>query len=251
LAGAFAVTTPMLYKLIFAFMDMEELLEMGELLGNQFTAKGMFFTSFSPSNNFGMILPILTTIILCKDFSHGTVRNKIICGKSRTKVYFSLFLTCAILMCFFILAQALLTLGIALLMFDYQADPFTASDFGYLMASIAFEFIVYLFISALLTFFIVSMKNAGTAIVMYFVVNFVMLIVGSITQTALLLADSAAASYKVLEVFNDANMFTSLLIGGGSAYQWRDIAVILLPNLIFGGMLIFFGWLIFRKKDLK
>lgn len=251
LAGVFAVTTPLLYKGIFVLMDMEELLEMGDLLGNQFTAKGMFFTSFSPSNNFGLILPILTAIILCKDFSHGTVRNKIICGKSRTKVYFSLFLACSILMIGFILVQAIVTLLVSLLMFDYQADPFTISDFGYLMASIAFEFVVYLFISALLTFFVVSMKNAGTAIVMYFVVNFVMLIVGSITQTALLLADTTAASYKFLRFFNDANMFTSLLIGGGATYQWKEVLTILLPNISLCGLFIFFGWTIFRKKDLK
>lgn len=251
LAGVFAISTPLLYKAIFALMDMEEMLEMGPLLGNSFTAKGMFFTSFSPSNNFGMILPILTAIILCKDFSHGTIRNKIICGKSRTKIYFSLFCTCAIVMCCFILVQALLTLFVSLLMFEYQADPFTASDFGYLMASIAFEFVVYLFISALLTFFIVSMKNAGTAIVMYFVVNFVLLIVGSITQTALLLGDPLSSSYETLQFFNDANMFTSLLIGGGASYTLRDVLTILLPNILLSGMFIFFGWYIFRKKDLK
>ena len=251
LAGIFAVSTPLLYKAIFSFMDMEELLELGDLLGNQFTAKGMFFTAFSPSNNYGMILPILTAIILCRDFSHGTIRNKIICGKSRTKIYFSLFLTCAILMCCFILVQALLTLFVSLLMFEYQADPFTASDFGYLMASIAFEFVVYLFVSALLTFFVVTMKNAGTAIVMYFVVNFVMLIIGGITQTALLLGDTASSSYKLLQFFNDANVFTSLLIGGGASYGWKEVLTILLPNMFFGGIFVFLGWYIFRKKDLK
>ena len=251
LAGVFAISTPLLYKAIFSVLDMEELLEMGELLGNQFTAKGMFFTSFSPSNNFGMILPILVAIILCKDFSHGTIRNKIICGKSRTKIYFSLFCTCAILMICFILAQALVTLLISLTMFEYQADPFTASDFGYLMASIAFEFVVYLFISALLTFFVVSMKNAGTAIVMYFAVNFVLLIVGSITQTALLLSDSTSSSYEVLKFFNDANMFTSLLIGGGASYTGKEVLTILLPNIFLTGVFVFFGWYIFRKKDLK
>ena len=251
LAGVFAVSTPLLYKAIFSLMDMEEMLEMGPLLGNSFTAKGMFFASFSPSNNFGMILPILAAIILCKDFSHGTIRNKIICGKSRTKIYFSLFFTCAIVMCGFILVQALLTLFVSLLMFEYQADPFTASDFGYLLASIAFEFVVYLFISALLTFFVVYMKKAGTAIVMYFAVNFVLLIVGSITQTALLLSDSTSSSYEVLKFFNDANMFTSLLIGGGASYTGKEVLTILLPNLFLTGVFVFFGWCIFRKKDLK
>ena len=125
------------------------------------------------------------------------------------------------------------------------------SDFGYLMASIAFEFVVYLFVSALLTFFVVTMKNAGTALVMYFVVNFVMLIIGGITQTALLLGDTASSSYKLLQFFNDANVFTSLLIGGGASYGWKEVLTILLPNMFFGGIFVFLGWYIFRKKDLK
>ena len=251
LAGVFALITPLLYKAIFALMSMEEALEMEAILGSQVNAKVLFFTSFSPSNNLGLILPILLAIVLCKDFSHGTIRNKVICGKSRTKIYFSLLCTCIIYMFAFILLHAILTLGISLLFFDYQPTAFTASDFGYLMASVALELVVYLFISALLIFFIVSTKNAGIAIVMYFAVNFILLIVGSITQTALMFADPTAASYEVLQFFNNANMFTSLLIGSGMSYTGTDLLTILLPNLALSALLIFFGLMIFRKKDLK
>ena len=249
--GVFALTTPLLYKGIALLMNMEEMMEIEGLLGSQFNAKTLFFTSFSPSNNFGMILPIMVAIILCKDFGQGTVRNKIICGKSRTKIYFSLFSTCAILMCGFILAQAIVTLLVSLVLFDYQATPFTAKDFGYLLASVGFEMIVYLFISALLMFFVVAMKNAGTAVVMYFVVNFFFLIVGSITQSIFMFADPTTSSYKVLEVVNNANMFTSLLIGGGVSYTAKEVLSILIPNILLGGLLVFLGLRIFKKKDLK
>lgn len=251
LAGVFALITPLLYKAIFALMSMEELLEMEALLGSQVNSKVLFFTSFSPSNNFGLILPILLAIILCKDFSQGTIRNKVICGKSRTKIYFSLLCTCAIYMFALILAQAILTLAVSLIFFDYQATEFTAGDFGYLMASIALEFVVYLFISALLTFFIVSMKNAGLAIVMYFAINFLLLIVGSITQMAFMFADPTTVSYDVLQFVNNANMFTSTLIGTGTGYTGMELIAILLPNLLLAAALVFFGWMIFRKKDLK
>ena len=109
----------------------------------------------------------------------------------------------------------------------------------------------YLFISALLTFFIVSMKNAGVAIVMYFVVSFVMMIVGGVTQVVAMLSDPASSSYAVLEFVNNANMFTSTLIGNGSSYQWKEVLAILLPSILLTGVLLFFGLRIFRKKDLK
>ena len=93
IAGAFAIITPLLYKVIFVVLKFdEEAMQELEMLGmGIMNAKSIFFSSFSLGNNFGLILPIFVAIILCKDFSNGTIRNKIICGKSRTSIYFSLF----------------------------------------------------------------------------------------------------------------------------------------------------------------
>ena len=104
LSGVFALTTPLLYLLIFKLAGAGDLEELA-LLGVSVNGKSQFFDFFSLANNLGLIAPVLLAVALCKDFSHGTIRNKIICGKSRTKIYFSLFCTCAIVMCCFILAQ--------------------------------------------------------------------------------------------------------------------------------------------------
>ncbi len=252
IAGAFALVTPLLYKFIFLILQvdtgaMQEL----EMLGLQINAKAMFFSSFSLGNNFGLILPIFVAIILCKDFSHGTIRNKIICGKSRGSIFFSLFTTCTTLLWGFILAHAVLTLLISLIFFDYQATDFTAADFGYLMASVGLELLVFLLVSALLTFFIVYMKNAGLAIVMYFVVSFAMIIIGSITQTAFMFADPEATSYTVLEFLNTANAFTTTAIGMGTSYEARDILYLVLPNAVAIILLTVLGYVGFGKKDIK
>lgn len=251
IASVFALITPLLFKGIIMMADMEELLEMEGMLGLEINAKMLFFNSFSLGNNFALVLPVLLTIVLCKDFSQGTIRNKIICGKSRTSIYFSLFITCAIYMCAVILAQAVLTLLVSLLFFDYQATEFTANDFGYLMASIGLEILVYLFVSAILVFMIASMKNAGLAIVMYFVINFVCLIVGSITQIALPFTDPTNAVYGLLEFLNNANVFATTLIGGGTAYAAKELLALILPNVLLTGLLLTLGLFIFRKKDLK
>lgn len=253
IAGAFAIITPLLYKVIFVVLEFdEEAMQELEMLGmGIMNAKSIFFSSFSLGNNFGLILPIFVAIILCKDFSNGTIRNKIICGKSRTSIYFSLFFTCAILICSFILMHALLTLLLSLLVFDYQSTPFTASDFGYLMGSIALEILVYLFVCALLTFFIVCMKNAGLSIVMFFIISFLMIIIGGITQAMVLFADPATTSYKILEIFNSANVFTTSIIGNGTSYKLNEILYLVLPNVCIMAILIVLGLSIFKKKDLK
>ena len=87
LCVGFALFTPTIYKLLELLLTEDEA---DILFGSLFQAKDIFYASFSLTNNFGLILPILLSIIICKDFTYGTVRNKIICGHSRTNVFFSI-----------------------------------------------------------------------------------------------------------------------------------------------------------------
>ena len=59
--------------------------------GNMFgiTAEFAFLSSFSPLNNLGLILLIFIQIILISDFSQNTIRNKIIAGYCKHKIYLS------------------------------------------------------------------------------------------------------------------------------------------------------------------
>lgn len=252
IAAAFAILTPILYKTIFTVLKVdEELLLYLEKLGFAINAKSMFFDSFSLSNNFGLMLPIFVAIILCRDFSNGTIRNKVICGKSRASIYFSLLITCTVLICSFILFHAVITLLVALLLFDYQATPFTINDFGYLMASIGIEILVYVLICTILTFFIVLMRNAGLTIVMFFVVSFAMIILGGIIETTIIFADTSKFSYKILEFLYASNVFTTKIIGTGVEYNLKELIYLIMPTLAFVTLFILLGLVTFKKKDLK
>ena len=127
LAVVFVVITPLLYIVLFGTMgEIDPMTE--SLLSGYITAKGQFFGAFSFGNNLGLIAPLLIGIILCKDFSFGTVRNKIICGHTRTSIFLSVFTVCATTLFGIVLAHALLTLAISLPFFDYQSTPFEAAD---------------------------------------------------------------------------------------------------------------------------
>ena len=80
LAVVFAAFTPLLYAVMFSSMEMVD----DPMVSSLISGKMQFFASFSMGNNLGLIAPVLLGIALCKDFSFGTVRNKIIAGKSRT-----------------------------------------------------------------------------------------------------------------------------------------------------------------------
>ena len=251
IGAAFAVLMPLLYQLIFS--GMEDFYD--DMLSSLVSAKGQFFSAFSPGNNFGLIVPVLLAIVLCKDFSFGTVRNKIISGNRRSSIFLSLFTVCFIFLWGIILSYALVTLGMCLLFFDYQATPFEFADFLYLLESIGFALLLYLFIAAFISWLCASMKNVGLVIVVYVAVVMVMTIIAMILQISISVLEYDPGKEKTVEVltfFLRINVFNSAAsIGAGTSYAAEDVLYLTLPALIGAGGLLSLGLLKFKRKDLK
>lgn len=248
IAAALAIFSPLLNMLIFKGIGAEEDLEMIGLLP---TAKSFFFNSFLPGNNMGLIMPILIAIVLCKDFSQGTVRNKIICGHSRSSIFLSMFLSSSTVTSIIMVGQGFITLLFSLIFFDYSKEAFTFSELGYFMLSLLFEILIYVFVSAIISFLCVAMKNAGASVVMYVAINFLFAIIGSVTMIAISFVEPESTGYKALEFFNSTNIFTSTIIGSGVTYSAKEILYILLPSVGGSALTVMLGLLAFNKKDLK
>lgn len=245
LGGVFAVINPLLNKLLLVALDIDD------LFGSMMSAKSMMFSSFLPGDNLGLIMTILIAIIVCKDFSQGTVRNKIICGRSRTSIFISHFLAASTVMCGIMLIHGLLTLGVSLCFFPYQETAFTAADLGYLMISLLFEIIVYLAVAATVTFIATISKNMGICILLCLAVSFGLSIVGAIFQVAGSLMTMENKGYEIIELINALNIYTSTLIGAGSSYTAKQVLYILLaPVLTIAGYLLL-GIRMFSRKNLK
>ena len=245
LALVFAAINPILNKALFAVLDLDE------LLGGTVTAKSMLFSAFAPGDNLGIVMPILMAIVVCKDFSQGTVRNKIISGHSRRSVFLSHLASATTVICSVMLVHALLTLGISLFLFDYQVGAFTAADLGYLLISLVFEMLVYAAIAAIVTTIAALAKSTGLCILLYLAVSLGSTLIGAIFQAVAIFLPSDAAGYGAIELVNALNIFTSTMIGAGSAYTAKEILYILLaPVLIIVGCTAL-GLLRFERKDLK
>ena len=251
LAVAFALITPLLYVAISSGMgDMGE-----EIIAGYITGKAQFFSTFSMGNNLGLIAPVLLAIALCKDFSFGTVRNKIIAGKSRSAIFLSLFTTCAVVLIAVMLLHAFITLGVSLIFFDYQPTEFTAADFWYFIESLGFELLVLLFMAALLSWLCAGMKNVGLVIVLYIAIAFFLVMAGSIVQVALSVLEATGGNETLIHVvrfLDRINVGTaSAYIGMGTEYTLKDVLYLTIPAGV--GILGFTGlglWS-FNKKDLK
>lgn len=255
LAVVFALVTPLLYIVLLSATEMTADDMVTGMLSNLITGKGQFFGSFSTGNNLGLIAPVLLAIVLCKDFSYGTVRNKIIAGNSRSQIYLSLFITCSAVLVAVMLLHAFITLGVSLIFFDYQPTPFTVADFWYFLASLGFEILVLLFVSSLLSWLCASMKNVGLVIVLYVAIAFFFIMAGSITQMMLTMIGTMGSDEKIISLLRFADRINVLnsvaYIGIGTEYAVKDVLYLTIPAClgIFGFTTL--GLLKFNKKDLK
>lgn len=254
LALVFAVITPFLYLVIFKGAgELDATTE--QLLSGYFSAKGQFFGAFSFGNNLGLIAPLLIGIILCKDFSFGTVRNKIISGHSRTSIFLSNFTVCATVLFCIVLAHALLTLVISLPFFEYQASPFELSDFWYLLESLLFQLLIYIFVAAFVTWLSVTMKNTGMVIVSYIAVVFGFTMIAGILQIAigvLSMKPDMEKTVDILNFFQRINLFNSTAtIGLGTSYNFKDLLYYGFAPILATAAVLCHGIWKFGKKDLK
>ena len=258
-AGAFALATPLLYVGIFSLMgaDFGDAESMIELMGMDINAKSMFFSSFSLGNNLGLVVPVLLTIVLCKDYTQGTVRNKIIGGSARTPIFLSTCVVCFCVLFGIMLAHALLTLIVSLCFFPFQATAFGIADLGYFMLSLLLEALLFAFVAALVSYLCVSVKNMGIAIVAYIAIAMIMSIVSTILQLGIALLPLASTgvsevALNVLEFIQDINVFNfGTVIGVGTEYTTREILCCILSPIVFGGAFVALGIYKFNRKDLK
>lgn len=251
LAVVFALITPLTFALVFSVIDVSD----EPLLSSLVSAKGLFFQSFSMTNNMGFIAPILLAIVLYKDFSYGTVRNKIISGKSRSQIFLSTFIVCSSVLVCVIMLSAFITLGVSLIFFDYQATAFTLADLGYFFASLGFELLILLFMAALLSLLCTCSKNLGIAIVLYLAFTFALTLVGSFTQVIGAVAQTFVESElltKVIKVIDRLNVgMATSYIGTGDSYSLSDVLYLTLPALSGIAAFLGLGLFSFNKKDLK
>lgn len=251
LAVVFSLITPLLYALLLTG-DSGGIME---LIAGDTYAKNQFFASFSVGNNVGLIAPVLLSIALCKDFSYGTVRNKIIAGKSRSAIFMSLFITCSVIFVGVMLLHGFVTLGVGLIFFDYQPAAFTVSDFWYFLQSLALDILTLLFVSAMLSWLCACMKNVGLVIVFYIAFSFGLTLASSIIQMVLFYMENAGgkeSTISILRFVDRINVASAVTyIGTGAKYTCKDLVYLILPSTV--GILGFLGLGLrkFNKKDLK
>jgi len=238
--------------LYFGLNEAAKNLSEGELFESLFKARDLMFSTFSLSSNVGLVIPIFTGILVMADIRNGTVRNKIIIGKSRTKIYFSqLIVSVSFCVAMSLVSFLVMTSG-SLIFFKY-GYTFNASEAWNFSKALIIGVLSFIYVATLATFIALSTKSMPLTIV------FTLLVVVGLSLVCSL-------AFLVPEDSNYIYIFYLLPTFGASSISSSTLSLLtgsndLLSNKVFffclGSLLGFstfntaLGIFIFNKADLK
>lgn len=111
-----------------------------------------------------LFIAIAAGLFIAKDFRQNTIRNKIICGYSRTQIYIANWITCVFVAIFYHIISTVVTVGLTALFFK-TGDLFTSVNLYYFLISIP-TLISFTSITLMMT---MIFRNTAGAIFSYFI----------------------------------------------------------------------------------
>lgn len=127
--------------------------------------KSIMFGTFSLTNNVGLLIIIFVGIFTLTDIKHGTIRNKIICGENRIKIYLS-HLIVSSSMCLIAAAISFLVLAIGGISIFGYGPQFNGEEALNFLRCIIIGIISFIFVASVSTFFALITKSTPLTIIL-------------------------------------------------------------------------------------
>ena len=217
-------------------------------------ANAIIGSVYSLTNNIGLAVPAFAGILVCTDYTNGTLRNKVIAGNRRWQIYLS-HLTVAVLFSVAVITlYAAVTAGLALLFFPFAKDP--SVDLGKEILRFAVNgTLSFVFMASFSTMLAMTLRSIAPTIIFTIVFAMLLLAVTSVIQ----LVDYERYRYAVYLIPTFAGNFSSLselnlagLLGRTASAPLDTIfAEGVLSYLFFSAVHTAIGMWVFTKRDVK
>lgn len=232
------------------------------------TGENLLINSFSPGSNFGLAIPINLITFIVLEFTQGTIRNKIITGNSKTKIYFGLFLSGLVFTILLMSAYCLLCFGFgsAIGRFHPHGYVMQGTSTGYVSPDFLWKYIVlgvlaYVTIASITIFFATLFRSIGPCIPVVIMLIMICYIGGTIAGTMNLLGELNSDIKTLVKVLQFINPLHSLYASTSTTNMETGVTTLAISNeafycelgnnLIYTALFVTGGWLIFRKRDVK
>ena len=236
------------FSYLFLKTLLEEQVGSDSSMNSLFSGRSFFVQSFSSTNNVGVIIPIFTSIIICSDFSSGTLRNKIISGHKRRNILLSSFISGTTYNVILVLTYALSNLLLGSLLLGYGTS-FDGGQFVLVLKELFVGCLQYIFISSIIVLLAFAFKKVSLTIILQFVVQLVLnglLIIASIIQSF-----DVPNIFKKLNLIIPINPVNEMISQGGVALDNTTVIGGSISMVIFIIINIAVGIVIFKESDIK
>lgn len=230
-----------------------DLLGVGEL-GNMCNGYQFYTSSLSPTQNFGLTVPINLIVFTIGEFNCGTIRNKIIAGNKKTLIYLSLIITGIIFTLTLMFVYFGLSVGLATLIGGFKGT-LNKINTDLLYQYPIMGLCTYIFIVTFAILVSASIRNIGGCmpiVIIGIIFLYFLAFIPSLTNM-IVGSEEISTGMIVQQWTNPLFGFGSLGITGVVTFEMSQstfIASIITP-LYWSVILVFLGMFIFNKKDVK
>ncbi len=226
----------------------------------------MLVTSLNPAQNFGLAIPVNLITFTVLEFNQGSIRNKIIAGHSKAKVYTSLFLNGLIFAFSLIIVYSLLCFALGSLIGGVEGGGMAMSLVG---ASYAKEYIykiiivgifTYLSITSFAIFFSTLFRSIGPAIPVVIVTIVFLSLIGTLVGT-LGGSEELVWTLRIIDPLYglgaaEVVSSKSMVDGAEVVTYYQDLTTetfvsSIISNLVYTVLFFIIGISIFKKRDIK
>lgn len=226
------------------------------------TGQSMLVNSVSPVQNFGIAIPVNLISFICLEFSHGTIRNKIIAGNSKFKIYSSLLIGGLV----FAFSLLFAYMGLSTLLgtifggFDLEKTIIVGTSVGgakltgdFIWKLLLICVVCYIGIVSFTVFFATLFRNIGPTIPVVMMTLVLLYVGGVVVGTMDTLEVESNALMNAIKILDPLYSLGNYSINDDGYAFITNTALIssLIVNLTYAAIFFAGGAVIFAKRDVK
>lgn len=232
------------------------------------TGSSMLISSLSPAQNFGIAVPINLISFTIVEFTHGTIRNKVIAGNSKGKIYASLFLSGLVFSIALMTVYASLCTLLGTIFGGFDPDDGVGVTVSMSMGShysgqfifrmILVAVVCYVSISSFAVFIATLIRQIGGAIPIVLIGVLAVYLLGTIVSTMAAYDNSLDVLVQIvrwadpLYALSEQETIMDEATGKAMTYMRDDTFIAaLVNNAAYACAFFAAGFFIFRKRDIK
>ena len=225
-----------------------------ERIGGMCNGYQFYTSSLSPTQNFGLTVPINLIVFTIGEFNCGTIRNKIIAGNKKSLIYLSLIITGIIFTLTLMLVYFALSVGLSTAIGSFKGT-YEQINTDLLYQYPLMGLCTYIFIVTFAILVSTSIRSIGGCmpiVIIGIIFLYFLAFIPSISNM-LLNSEEMTTGMIVQQWINPLFGFGSLGITGIVSFKMEQTTFIasMITPLYWSAILVVLGIVIFNKKDVK